>query len=189
MFAITLGAVSGLVLFLMYHGKGKIITNTLLGVCAFICAFTVLALGCRSAFIAMAAGGFLVFWEHSNRSENPQKRSRTKFILAIGVILAIVIASNMAEGTYGERLFEIGEDESGSGRLDIWKKIWPVILKKPVFGYGFQYEVEGLTMGTHNSFLTTMLYSGFVGGGLLALFFLSLLLSALKTKNYLLHFG
>lgn len=40
-------------------------------------------------------------------------------------------------------------------------------------------------MGTHNSFLTTMLYSGFVGGGLLALFFLSLLLSALKTKNYL----
>lgn len=122
-FAFTPGAISGLVLFLMYHGKGKIITNTLLGVCAFICAFTVLALGCRSAFIAMAAGGFLVFWEHSNRSENPQKRSRTKFILAIGVILAIVIASNMAEGTYSERLFGIGEDESGSGRLDIWKKI------------------------------------------------------------------
>ena len=74
-------------------------------------------------------------------------------------------------------------DDSGRGRL--WDKAWDMIDENPVFGGGFDYwdDNSGESLGTHNTFLTIMVMSGYVGGILFALFLSAVFLDLLRVRN------
>lgn len=106
-------------------------------------------------------------------------------MIAVVLILVVLFSSMLvSQGTFASRLFDFGDDDSGSGRDVLWDEAWELIDEKPVFGGGFDYWADtGHSMGTHNAFLTFMVSTGWIGGILLGAFLLQMLIAALKTRN------
>lgn len=174
-FSVVPGALCGAVF--MLWGKRR-----LPGAAALIlCSYTAFAIGCRSAFYALAIGVFLMFWEKCREMPNKNRRFSAKLgIIAVTIVILIIIFY-VSSGTYSHRLFDPSDS---SGRDKIWETAWELIHQKPVFGGGYDYwGTSGLEIGTHNTFLTIMLYSGYVGGALLAIFLISVTLEVLKGRN------
>ena len=146
-----------------------------------LCSYTAFALGCRSAFYSLIIGLFLIFWEKSRgqTTRNGRFAARIGMIAAAFIVLLIVFYA--ADGTYSQRLFDISDS---SGRDKIWDTARSLIRQKPVFGGGYDYWASsGNTMGTHNTFLTVMLSSGYVGGALLACFLLAAAAEMIRGRN------
>ena len=86
-----------------------------------------------------------------------------------------------------------GQDwETLNGRMGLWSEVLPLILAKPLLGYGY-FASRYLTLDifdwagqTHNSFLEILLTTGLVGFALLAAFTGYLIYMSIKTKNRLL---
>ena len=72
-----------------------------------------------------------------------------------------------------------GRDETLTGRTDIWARLLPVAMQKPVFGGGFGGFWTRGTMdmfhvsGSHNGYLDVLIGLGFVGLVLISIFLLS----------------
>lgn len=145
-------------------------------------AFTAFALACRSAFVSLALGIVLIVWQATNDIKGQQKRLFVKISIVLVALLVVQAAYVLAQGTNSERLFDLNDD-SGRGRL--WDKAWDMIDENPVFGGGFDYwdDNSGESLGTHNTFLTIMVMSGYVGGILFALFLIAVFLDLLGVRN------
>lgn len=180
-FAITPGVLSSLFILLYGKGKGLSLRTVFSAVSFLLCSYLVFALGCRSAFLSAVVGALLIMWQKTKDGRNSQDRFSRRVFLLIFVLLVLFLALNLASGNYSERLFDLKND---SGRDEIWEYAWTLIDAKPVFGGGFDYWAEGgLDMGTHNSVITIILYSGYVGGALLIIFLIALLAECLKVRN------
>lgn len=167
----------------LFYGKRRFTSKSLYSIAIGICSFTVFALASRSAFVSLAVGIVLIFWQNTNEKPGYQNKFIAKVATIIAVLLAVQIAYLLAQGTSCERLFDFDDD---SGRGEMWDKAWVLIDEKPVFGGGFDYWADnsGEYLGTHNTFLSVMVSSGYVGGALLGLFFISIFIEALKVKNW-----
>lgn len=177
-FAITPGVVCSL--FFILFGR-KPLGVRLLYVSAYaLCLFVVIGLSCRSAFLSAVAGSFLIVWQVSDKNRDKSSRFIKRALLIIFALLLLSLFSRVLMGTNSERLF----DYSDTGRDGIWDAAWELIQAKPVFGGGFGYwESSGQNMGTHNTFLTIMLISGYVGGLLFSLFVLFMILECINARN------
>ena len=182
-FSITPGALCGMILMFYDHSKKHIFLFFVYAAITFVCAFAVFSLGCRSAFFSMAIGAFLIAWDAVSRDKNASSKANKRIALIAVSFIILYLTAHYASGSYSARLFEFGEEMNDSGRHDIWVKVWDYILMHPVFGGGYDNFPSDLGMGTHNSFLTIMLYSGMVGGGLMAVVMASFLLESLRTRN------
>lgn len=146
-----------------------------------LCAYTVFAIGCRSAFYSLVIGMFLILWQKSRDVTSSKSRAFIKISIILAFFLILIIITIVSKGTYSERLFNVS---SGSGRERIWEQAWSLVQQKPWFGGGYDYWIDnGIELGTHNTFLLIMLYSGYVGGALLAMFLIAVLLEIFKGYN------
>lgn len=149
-----------------------------------LCSATVFAIGCRGAFLSDAIGLACIIWQKTREGRSSAERFRRRSFAVILMIAVLFTAMSVSHGTYSERLFQFGEDFDDSGRAELWDEAWELIDAKPLFGGGFDYwEATGHTMGTHNTFLTFMVSTGWVGGILLGLFLLAALIEMLRTRN------
>jgi O-antigen ligase len=72
----------------------------------------------------------------------------------------------------------VGRNESLTGRTQIWATLIPYAMKKPIIGHGvggfWTTEMRALTSShAHNGYLDVLLNFGFLGLGLISLYFLS----------------
>lgn len=177
-FAVVPGAVASLMI--LFYGRNNGFLRTLYGTAFLVCIYTVVALACRSAFLAATTGVFLVVWQVTRENANQSQRiiRRTAFILFVLIVLFISIS--VLDGTNSARLF----DYSSTGRDDLWESAWKLIKEKPIFGGGFGYwERSGQVMSPHNTFLNIMMISGYIGGCILGMLMLSLLFECLRVGN------
>lgn len=178
------GVSCGLILFLYDRPKRNRLKSVFYMLCFSVCTAVVFVIACRSAFLAAVGGAACVVWQNTREDGNKRGRVKRKIltiILAFGVLFLMMYVS---ENTISSRLFDFGEASNDSGRDVLWEEAWELIDEKPVFGGGFDYwESTGHKMGTHNSFLTIMVSTGWTGGILLVLFFAMALIEMLKTRN------
>lgn len=147
-----------------------------------ICMLLIVATACRSAFLAVVVGAALVFWQFAGERKKYVSRFKCRTLTAIAFVLVLLIMSAALKGTNSERLFDLTDD---SGRDELWDEAWQLIDEKPAFGGGYDYwENTGHTMGTHNTFLTFMIISGYTGGAFLLIFLLAITLECVKTRHF-----
>ena len=145
-----------------------------------LCAYSVFAIGCRSAFYSLCLGIFCIIWERIKRIRNRAEKFIQELLILILVITATAILMRVAAGAYSERLFSI-ED---TGRQAIWEYAMELIKKKPVFGGGFDYWGSAeYMMGTHNTFITYLLEGGAVAAFLVGIHLLLLGREVMETGS------
>ena len=173
-FAIVPGAIASLLKLIYSEKGGAFILSKVYWFLAFLlCAYDVFAMGCRSAFYSMCLGLGCIVWERVNESKTQAERLIKRILIVVCVFIGANILINVASDAYSSRLFRWEE----SGREEIWDIAIELIRKKPIFGGGYDYwENSGITLGTHNAFLSYMLEGGvvilvFVIGHLIALLF------------------
>lgn len=184
-FAVVPGAVCSMILLLYDKKKNVPMKAILYLICCIVCIIIVFLVASRSAFFATLGGIICVMWQRARDSANKQERVERKALVVTMLIVGILSMMYVSQDTFSSRLFDFGEDANDSGRDVLWEEAWELIDEKPVFGGGFDYwEATGHDMGTHNAFLTFMVSTGWVGGILLALFFIMALIEMLKTRNF-----
>lgn len=172
-FALVPGVYSGLFLLFFYKNE-KLFKRIIYIGSIVLCAYCVLALGCRSAFYSAVAGGVLIMWEWTKLNNSTDRFFKVLVLVILGFIVLQIVLSVVGD-SYSARLFSFGKEGRDTGRSDIWEDAWQLIKQKPVFGGGFDYWVSNHPMGTHNTFLLVLLYAGFIGATVFGLFTLSLL--------------
>lgn len=183
-FAIVPGTLCGAFAFLYSNGTKGNVNKAFFLLSIVLCFFVVFAIGCRSAFFSSAVGIACIAWQKARDGATPKEKVRRKAFVILLLIIATIGAMYAAKGTYSSRLFEFGAEANSSGRDQLYEEAWRLIDEKPIFGGGFDYwESNGNTMGTHNTFLTFMVSTGWVGGILLGLFLLAVLNEIIKTRN------
>lgn len=125
---------------------------------------------------------------------------RNLFVLSvISVFAASLVAAGSLTGVIGidpdnalgsiARNGKAEEIYSMTGRTDVWVFTWDWIMKSPWTGYGFgcaRFVMQHNFFSTHhahNQLLNVILTTGFIGGALLVVQFVSLALNAIGTRN------
>ena len=147
-----------------------------------VCGYTVIATGARSAALSMMIGVLLIVLEFTNRSGDAKNRLLRRIFVAVLAVLAVYALINFTDGTESARIFK--DLDNKSGREDLWEFSRQLIRKKPVFGGGFDYwrDMDGSSLGTHNTYYTIMVVSGYVGA-----FFLTVFLGAVLMELLSIH--
>lgn len=183
-FTVTPGAICAILLF--HYNNDRSLAKKVYYLFSFAtCSYTIVALSCRSAFVSLVLGVFILLWNISRETHHQKFGLIHGLMIAAGVLLLMAISSKYLDGHMSARLF----DYSDTGREDLWERAIDLIKVKPVFGGGFGYwEDNGGSMGTHNTFLTYMLISGVVGGAILAIFYIGFAFECLRS-NIILPFA
>lgn len=165
-----------------FYGKRRIVYKLFCLAAAGLGLFSVFALACRSAFLSLAIGCFLIVWQTTREKDGYRKRFALRIAFLIFILLTTAVAYSLAQGTSSERLFDLKDD---SGRSKIWDKAWELIDEKPILGGGFDYwgASSGEELGIHNTFLSIMVMSGYTGGVLFVIFLIATFLDLLKARN------
>ena len=132
--------------------------------------------------MSVAVGAVLIMWQTTIDKGDYRKRFTSRAAIIAIFMIAFASAYFLAQGTSSERLFDMDDD---SGRSTLWDKAWELIDEKPILGGGFDYwsENSGEELGTHNTLLTIMVMSGYIGGILFLIFMVAALLDLLKARN------
>ena len=148
-----------------------------------ICGYTVIATGARTASLAMLIGVLLIVLEYSNRSGNSRVRVSRRMLVIVLAALVIYGLISFTEGTESARIFK--DLDNKSGREILWEFARQLIREKPVFGGGFDYwsDMHGESLGTHNTYYTIMVMSGYVGAFFLTLFLGAVVLELLSAHS------
>jgi O-antigen ligase len=92
-------------------------------------------------------------------------------LLVLCFIFSIFVAFTPL-GSYLQRYNQSGQASTLTGRVDLWKTIWPEIVSRPIMGHGYQAsrflsaEVPGVFAEagqTHNSLLEPLYNNGILG--------------------------
>jgi len=97
------------------------------------------------------------------------------------LIVAIIIYGTVTPFIGSLTLFDphfLGRDKSLTGRSDIWARLVPYALQRPILGHGFggfwnDAMREAIHTSGHNGYLDTIVEIGFVGLIFLAMFLIS----------------
>jgi len=143
----------------------------------------------RGGWIGLACGlaaGALIFFKNGCQTDSQGRR----LLLAVVAVLLLVFFA----GPFKMRLFSIGNpaDMTFAQRTLINKGIFGALDRMPVAGHGLhsfnqvypRYRIVGgdYPMNAHNEFLHSMIETGFLSAGILALFALLLLKSAIEKR-------
>jgi O-antigen ligase len=140
-------------------GRGLIWRGLTVGCVAFI-ALGVLISMSRGAVVATAAIMLILLY---------RLRARWQFI---AIIVLLLVAATFAPDTFYQRIDDVvsGKDDTGSGRLDIWRTAFEVWEQAGVLGVGldnfpllYKAAVPGSGTSTHNTYLTALLDLGVPG--------------------------
>lgn len=166
----------------LLYGKGEKARRLIYLITTIIGLYVIFGLACRSAFVSVAVGAVLIMWQTTIDKGDYRKRFTSRAAIIAIFMIAFVSAYFLAQGTSSERLFDMDDD---SGRSTLWDKAWELIDEKPILGGGFDYwsENSGEELGTHNTLLTIMVMSGYIGGILFLIFMVAALLDLLKARN------
>lgn len=166
---------------LLFNKKNSILKSFLVLAIILLCFYLIVLLGCRSAFLSVIAGMFLIVLQRALDKPNNKARNLNVLIIVIAFLLILLVVFTIVKGTNSERLFDFSDD---TGRKALRLKAMALINEKPIFGGGFDYwSSSGEELGSHNTFMTIMLWSGYVGGGILLAFLVSVLYECVRAKN------
>lgn len=169
------GALCAAILF--FYSKHKTGARLCYAAAFLICFYAVIALSCRSAFLSVSTGVFLVAWQAAGNSNN---KHVNRIALLVFSVIFLLVTMHLLSGTNSSRLF----DFSDTGRESQWETAERLIRAKPVFGGGFSYwSSSGQSMSTHNTFLTVMVASGFVGGAILFVMMASMIIECCRARS------
>ncbi len=116
--------------------------------------------------------------------------SATLLILVVGLVIAYgTITLFTGQMELGFIASAAGRDETLTGRTDVWARLLPVAMSKPIFGGGFggfwtpetmdQYRISG----SHNGYLDILIGLGLVGLVLVSLFLFTSCRKAIEELN------
>jgi O-antigen ligase len=105
------------------------------------------------------------------------------YIIPVYIIFAILVLylSNIVEIPALDRLLAFGYDDSSTGltRGEWWERAIILYNEKPIFGWGLSssyyninFTTNGFIWGFHNSYLTVLVETGFIGSFFYLLFFI-----------------
>lgn len=148
-----------------------------------VCLYVLIATGARSASISALVGVYLIIWEKAREVKLKNDRLFARVTVILIAIIALFALVKLTAGTGSARIFNDIEDING--REDLWAFAEELIRQKPVFGGGFDYwtNMNGEGLGTHNTYLTIMVVSGYVGAGFLTVFLLIICFELLRARN------
>lgn len=184
-FSITPAVICSAIM-LVFSEKGRISIRRLFYLAALlVSAFVVIASGARSASLSMMAGLFLVGWERAREGRTAEDRLWLKLGFVLLSIFILWCLIKLTDGTNSARIFKDLNVEDNNGREDLWAFAWDLIRQRPIFGGGFDYwiNMNGDSLGTHNTFLTVMVVSGYVGAGILVAFLACICIELWSTRN------
>ena len=185
-FSIVPGTLCSLALSLYSSKKTKKLVKIVYFTMFIFCMYLLLAFGARSAFFSAVAGTILISWDRTKRIKGGKK-----VLVAAIIILAFIFitgfAKDLTEDTHASRLFNMDSITNGTGREEKADEAWELIHEKPLLGGGFDYWVNSGCdpLGTHNTFLTVMVASGWTGGILISIFWIAVFLELAKTKSWI----
>jgi len=96
------------------------------------------------------------------------------FVIGMGIVAPLGGGSNLSGLTSS-----LGRDDTLTGRTEIWRRLLPIAMSKPIFGHGFGGFWTSKTVETHgdseahSGYLDVILGFGIVGIVLLVMFLLS----------------
>src|SRR6202007_1659913 len=106
------------------------------------------------------------------------------------LLLAVPVVYNTVEQLAAGRSYR--EQQSSNMRILMWERGEPLVMARPVLGYGGGTSAElagvranmGGTYTIDDYYLSTLLDSGYVGAVLLGLFLLSLVIGTLSKRSH-----
>ncbi len=131
---------------------------------AFGCAVIIALAGAKTAFLAAAVSIGLFF------ALRKRVMAGFAFVAAVAV-LAVLVVSMTAVGTYVRDYLHNDELMTISGRTDLWQAAWPEITSHPLLGNGY-VSSKLVTVGTdipwyaghlHNAILESLYNNGLLG--------------------------
>jgi O-antigen ligase len=160
----SLSGYGGILLVLvMLNWKFK--RNPLLFVVAVFAVVMMLLAGGKAGLLASVVA-LIVFFLSINRA-----RHALAALLVLCFLFSIFVAFTPL-GDYLQRYNQSGQATTLTGRVDLWKIIWPEIVARPIMGHGYQAsrflsaEVQGVFAEagqTHNSLLEPLYNNGILG--------------------------
>ena len=148
-----------------------------------VCSFVVIATGARSASVAMMVGVFLIGWEWAREGKTAENSLFLKTFVVLISLAILWLLIRFTAGTSSERIFnDLGDV---NGREGLWEFAKELIRQKPIFGGGFDYwdNMQGPSLGTHNTYLTIMVISGYTGAFFLTVLLATIVLELLSVRN------
>ncbi len=146
-------------------------------------AVAILMTGSRGAIIAILVG--LLY--SSILQGNVIKTLKFIAPIILGVAILIIVNKKFLQMDFIAALFErISSDDSGSNRTDIWRAVVRAIKDNPIMGYGIGSSSQivlkyyGVSIGSHNTFLTICLE----GGALASIPLILLIISLVKLRKF-----
>jgi exopolysaccharide production protein ExoQ len=142
--------------------------------------------GYSSTSIAALGIGLIIFFGLSWL----RKRGKTMSpITATGMVVAFIAygtALPLAGGLLGGLTAAFGRDSTFTGRTDIWSELVPFVQASPILGCGFggfwtpEKRAIYIIGQAHNGYLEVLMEMGWVGLGLVAMFFIGCARKALR---------
>lgn len=136
-------------------------------------AYSATSIGAFCAALAVFAG---LLWIKNTRKKLWANTVAVMmaFLIGLGVVTVFIGGS-----TLGDITTALGRDETLTGRTNIWARLLPAAMDKPVFGSGFGGFWTSATRklyaisGGHSGYLDMLIGLGFFGLLLVSIFFLS----------------
>lgn len=102
---------------------------------------------------------------------------RTRIIILVSSLVTVVVAAIVGVSHIAALASLLGRDPTLSGRTEIWRQVWPFIMKRPIFGRGYSGFWRGIQgesfkvvaamrfilFHAHNGFLEIWLELGSLG--------------------------
>ncbi|HEX2980094.1 MAG TPA: O-antigen ligase family protein [Anaerolineaceae bacterium] len=113
------------------------------------------------------------------------------FIVGLAVLIGTVMVNYLSSDVYQRMTLNSILETGGTGRFAIWENAVEAAYERAIIGYGFgagPYVLEhfyGTFAGTHNDILFTLLGTGVIGCGLLALFLWNILKTSYRKNDIL----
>jgi O-antigen ligase len=110
----------------------------------------------------------------------------------VAVMVLLLVASMLAPDAFYQRIDDVisGKDDTGSGRLDIWRTALQALERSGVLGVGldnfpllYKGFVPGRGAGSHNVYLTALLDLGVPGLAMMLAAMVSSLLAVWRVRS------
>lgn len=116
-------------------------------------------------------------------SHYKKRRGTTPGYATLAALMLIILVYGAATPMIGKMPMDVssavGRDETLTGRTEVWEKLIPVAMERPILGYGYSgfwttdSRKDFAISGAHNGYLDIVLNLGFVGLLLFAVFIAS----------------
>jgi len=156
-------------------------------VLSLLCSLVLLVLSySRSAWLAFIGASFVVLLHVS-----PGRFSWRKVLLLSLPVLGVCVAAYWGS----ERFRSIFDMAANSDRLGIWSGMWPLVVERPVLGYGMGVDLAQHYLlkvidfyGAHNAEMEILFHTGVVGLMAWVWLFVSMLKAVRQKEGWLLAF-